>query len=371
MVGMFSLATAICTPIIMLTNMQLRIVLVTDAESQFCFGHYLSLRLTTTLVALATTSVISLSTGYDRQMAFVILIMGLAKSFDAISDIFHGLLQKHERMDYIAISKTIKGILSLLALSMLIWITKNIIWGLLGLTLIWLVILLAYDLPIAYSLLPFRVRANKDIWWRLLHLAFPLGIVMMLLSLKTSIPRYFIEHYLGREQLGYYSAMAYLVVAGNILVRALGQSAMPRLARHFAFGERQDFTKLLLQLIAVGTTLGLLSVFGVILFGPHILTILYRPDYAQYADILAWIMLAGAIGYLASFLGYGMSAMRQFRIQVLLFTAVVITTAATCYFLVKPLGLLGAAIAVMAGAGVNLLGALIIVIHAWAKQSPA
>ena len=48
---------------------------------------------------------------------------------------------------------------------------------------------------------------------------------MMLSSLTTNIPRYFIEHYAGLEQLAYFSALIYILFAGNIVINALGQSA--------------------------------------------------------------------------------------------------------------------------------------------------
>jgi hypothetical protein len=53
----------------------------------------------------------------------------------------------------------------------------------------------------------------------------------------------------------------------------------------------------------MGATLG---IFGIILgkvAGREVLATLFRPEYAEHADLLPWIMGAGCINYLAQYLG--------------------------------------------------------------------
>ena len=42
------------------------------------------------------------------------------------------------------------------------------------------------------------------------------------MSLNANMPRYFIEHYMVEGALGYFAAMAYIFVAGNTVMAALG-----------------------------------------------------------------------------------------------------------------------------------------------------
>src|SRR5437867_2722549 len=81
-----------------------------------------------------------------------------------------------------------------------------------------------------------RPRSSSGPIGRLAWLASPLAFVMMLGSLNTSPPRYFVERSLGEAQLGIFTAIAYLIVAGETVVGAMGQSAGPRLARYYAQG---------------------------------------------------------------------------------------------------------------------------------------
>src|ERR1700722_789398 len=54
LVGQFALGLAVTAPVIMLSNLQLRGVLATDAREEHTFSDYLELRLVTTGLALLT-----------------------------------------------------------------------------------------------------------------------------------------------------------------------------------------------------------------------------------------------------------------------------------------------------------------------------
>jgi O-antigen/teichoic acid export membrane protein len=187
---------------------------------------------------------------------------------------------------------------------------------------------------------------------------------MMLISLNANIPRYFIEHYLGTEQLGIFAAMACFMVAGNTIAGALGQSASPKLARLYGEGQIGAFRALLMKLVGIGALLGgggfLVSVFA----GREVLTIFYTPQFAERADVFAWLMGAAAVSYIASFLGYAMTAARYFRVQTPLMASVTLCSALACFWLVPETSLSGAAWAILTSALVLLLGSCFVVMHA-------
>ncbi len=186
--------------------------------------------------------------------------------------------------------------------------------------------------------------------WSLLRLALPLGVVMLLLALYANIPRYFIQHYMGEESLGAYSAMAYAMVAVTGVAEALGHSATPRLSRYFAGGQIARFRSLLMKLLGFGIALGAAAIATVSLGGSRILTLLYRPQYAEHTDVFVWLTVAAALTCVAWMLNFGLTATRHFKIQVPMFAAVLLTTAAGCYLLVPTMGMRGAAVSLALGA---------------------
>ena len=408
-VGQFTLGLAVTAPIVMLTNLQLRSVQATDAKHQYLFGDYLGLRLIGTLLALLLIGGITLNAGYRWETSLVVFTIGVAKGFESISDVFYGLIQQHERMDRIAISMMIKGPLSLVLLGAGLYFTGSVLWGTVGLVIAWAFVLFAYDIRSgslllgreASSLLPPTLKRgatqtktacavygskggmqskipnslyprwhlktlNKLVW-----LSLPLGLVMMLIALNGNIPQYFIEHYWGEGELGVFAAIAYLMVAGNMVVNALGQSASPRLAKYYAAGNRRAFRSLLVKLVGIGAILGVGAILVALVAGREILTLLYSPEYAQQKDLFVWLMVAAGLGYISSFLGYGMTAARYFRIQIPLFAAATGTSAIACLWLIPIMGSLGAAIALILAAIVQAIFSLGVIVYALHKIPPS
>ena len=126
------------------------------------------------------------------------------------------------------------------------------------------------------------------------------------------------------------------------------QAAAARLARYYIEDLRQ-FRKLLLQLVAIAAANGVIGVLAAVLFGRQFLTIMYRPEYAMYPSVFAWLMVAAGVSYIASAVGYGLSAARKFDVQCLVYICVALATTVACVFLVPKYGLLGAAWALMTG----------------------
>ncbi|AFY54697.1 membrane protein involved in the export of O-antigen and teichoic acid [Rivularia sp. PCC 7116] len=378
MVGQFTLGLAITAPIVLLTNLQLRGVQVTDTKQEYLFSDYFGLRIISTGLALLLIAIITYLAGYSRETSLVILVIGLAKAVESISDVFHGLIQQQERMDRIAISLMIKGPLSLLFLCIGVYLSKSVFWGGLGLVFAWTIVLIAYDIRSVNFILrrfhkenikglTIKPRWHLETLRKLVWLCLPLGFVMMLISLNTNIPRYFIEQYLGERELGIYAALAYLIVAGNMVVKSLGQSASPKLAKYYATGNSKGFRRLLLQLVGIAIILGSAGFIAAVFAGKQILTLLYQYQYAQYTNLFVLLMVAGGMNYISSFLGYGITSARYFRIQMPLFLAVTTTSAIACLWLLPKFGLLGAAFALVISSFVQIACSLGVIVHALSK----
>lgn len=371
MVGQFALGLAITAPIILFSNLSLRSVQSTDALREYHFGEYLALRLTTSLLALGVISGIAFGVGDARETSWIVLLLGLAKALESLSDVFYGLFQQYERMDRIAYSLLGRGCLGLALFGLGIYLTDSVLGGIVGLVVAWGLILVVYDVPSGALVLNLTSRfgAWQPIWntqklLRLAKRALPLGFTMMLISLNANIPRYFIQGYSGERELGFFAAMAYLMVAGTTVVNALGQSASPRLADYYAKDNVPLFRQLLLKLMGIGIFLGIAGVLLSWIAGQEILTLLYRQEYATFSDALVWLTVATGISYIASFLGYAMTAAHYYRIQPLILIVTVASSALFCFLLVPAYGILGAVWAIGLASILQALGSLGCVVRA-------
>ncbi len=373
-VGQYALGLAIALPVLMFTHLQLRSLLAGDVRRQTPFAHYLTFRLLSTLAGLAVIVAIPLWLNLRPQAAQVVWMVGVAQSIESISEIFHARLQLHERMDRIAASLLLRGLLGLAAMAAGVMATGSVVWGLAGLAAVRLLMLIGFDVHPATQGSKAAAGARETVRLQavwdakalrdLCAAALPLGLIGLLVSLQSNIPRYFIQAGLGERELGIFSAIGFLLSSGSLVIGSLGQSAFTRFALYYAEQRRREFGALVKKLLGFAVLLGLGGVAVAWVAGRPILTSLFRPEYAERAPLLVWLMIAAAVGYLGQILGYAMTAARLVTPQVPLFalTAAVVTVAS--YLLVPAWGLAGGVAALLVAAVVQLAGSAAILFRA-------
>jgi O-antigen/teichoic acid export membrane protein len=365
MVGQFSLGLAIATPVLMFTNLHLRAVQATDATRLYSFTEYLRLRLCMTAAAMLVITGIARFGHYERQTAMVILAVAAAKAIETFSDIHYGLFQLNDRLDQTGRSLMLRGVLSVIALTVGLALTRSVIWGCAALALVGLVALMFFDVrrgrrlaPASKRLIcwprPRRVRGLRR-QWNLMQLALPLGIVTTLASLNLAMPRYFIHVWMGEHQLGIFSAMAYTTVAMTLVSDSLGHCSIPRMSRLYAGGQMAEFRWLLVRLLAVGAALGVSGLLVARLLGERLLALLYGPEYAAQSRVLLLLILAMAIQCVACMFTSAILSARHFRLQLPIYGLSMGTGALACWFWVPAWGLTGGAAAMVVASVVHLI----------------
>ncbi len=370
MVGRFSLAFAITAPISMFANLNLRAVFATDAKNKHTFGDYFTLRIIMQLAGLCVLMLFMSFSNYAVPVFVLVVLVAIAKLFESVSDVLFGFMQKNERMDIISVSLTFKSVLSLTGLGLAMYAKNDIIWGTAGILIAWLLVLLFYDIPHAYKMYKSSTVYTDESQSVLKHmfltvdkttintlalLSLPLGITFLFTSLMNNVPRYFIEQTLGERILGIYSAMVYIIFVGIRVITALGESATPRLAKHFALYEFDKFKKLLSKMILFGIATGIIGIIVAITCGKTVLSLLYRSEYAEHSNIFIWLMTTAAIMYVSIFLEYGMNAVRKFKIQPYIIFSSLTAVTLICWIAIPRIGMLGAVFAVAVGYLIQLL----------------
>ena len=369
MIGQIALAMAVCAPVSFLANLGLRSALVTDAKHEYRFGDYFGLRIVTSLVAIGGIAALVAVAGFEARTALVVLVWAVGKLFESLSDVFHALFQQQERMDRIAVAMMLRGPLVLAFLAVGVALTGNILWGIAGFPLVMAATLFCYDLPTGRRTVNtspagcqerpreeatpgdgVRPRWHAPTMIRLARLTWPLGLVAMMISLFPNVPRYVVDYHLGKHALGVFASIAFLAIAGTMVVSALGQSASPRLAKHYAAGNLAGFCRLLGKLLGLVACLGAGLVVLMALFGGPILRLFYGPEFARYADLSVWLMLSATMMFLGAPLGRAVDAMRRFKTHMAIRGVGIVVMAALLPGFVGTYGLKGAAAAMLISA---------------------
>jgi len=361
MVGRYSLAAAVATPLFMFANMQLAVVQATDTERTYAFSEYRWTRCLTSTLAFLAVAIIGLLV-YEGERSLAVAAFGLLRAVESLSDVHYGLFQQRERMDLVARSLILRGLLSLAFLAVSFAVTRSVAVAVGSAAVASTLSLLSFDRRAARSVLagwtppstllgaersdgrPTRARLAT-----LAGMALPLGLVMMMVSLESNGPRLIIGNRGGEVLLGIFAAVLSLSAAGGAIMGSLAQAALPRLARFHATGRRSDFNVVLSQLLGVAALLGLLGVAVAATFGKEILALFFTAEYAEHQRLLVLLMGAATVQFVATGLGAAVSAMRRFTVQLWIHVGAVAILLPACWVLLGRFGLTGVAWAVLAG----------------------
>ena len=377
--GQYALALSIITPISTASALQLRAVQVSAVKDESSFADYMLLRLVTNLLALLFLVLLA-ALGFIPQHLFPLtLLLGCSQAVLLVKDVYQGVMQKRERMDFVSISLILQGGASLVAAIAVAFWTHNMLLVVLGMLVARLLALFIYDVPRTWALvadfepllsLPMIRRASSpQRLFSLARMAFPLGIVTLLLSLYSNIPRYFLADF-GEAAVGFFAAVASLMSLQEWVISALGQSAARRLALYHAT-DMNGYVRLLERLIAIGVVVGTVWVVMAVAFGRPLLTLFFRPEYARFVDVFVWLMVARLVLNAQSFMGYGMTAARLFSVQVWIVGLMLVSLFVSAWLLIPTWAGLGAAWAMLISACLSLVATSIVMIKKLGSRETA
>lgn len=319
--GQLAYALAVTGPIVVFAQLNMRGFMATDAALQFRMVDYRRAQQLSLTVAMGVIVAVALTCD-SAALAMTILLVGLYKAVESLSNIYYGAQQRLERMREIALSVAAHGVTAVLAMGAVLAVGGDVVVGAAAILLLWSFLLLGFDARQGQRVDP--SRPNVDATWALRGLAawkvivacFPLGLVMALLALRINIPTYFLQSHAGSSTVGYFSAVAYFLVAGNMFTGSLLQAAAPRLAKLSHDGRVQDALRLFLRLGLVAGGIGLVGIVFAVVLGEPLLGAIYGPAFAELRPVLIWIMVGAAFMYLSQWWALALTVTRRFRVQI-------------------------------------------------------
>jgi O-antigen/teichoic acid export membrane protein len=371
LVADWALAMAIASPLMIFSNLKLRQVLATDAKREFPIGVYLATRMCTLGLAVLVLVLGALLGPFEAGFRPVLIGVTIAKAGEAMSDLSNGLFIKSEELKWMARSQFMRGVVLMAAILLGVGVANSLAYGMCMLAFGWWCVA-ALDHHKARQLAP-----EEEPWWpefnlgrvlSVVRVAIPLGLVTMFGNLQRHVPRYFLEIFVSHHAVGIYSGLAYLMAAGNMVMQAVCQATIPRLAKYYAGGNRAAFLWLLARMVALGLTMGAVALVATMAIGGPVLNLIFGPEFAEHVDVLVLIAIAAAISWAYVNVGTAINAMRQYWIQfpIHLCNLAVVTVAG--FFLIRAYGLHGAAMALICSAvAVLVLNSIVV---AWAINQP-
>ena len=125
--GIFSFAYATAGIINYFALYSGRTYQISNTDKNYTDSLFIVTRYLTALFALFISTVFVIIMGYSLYKALIILLLCMVKCFEAISDVYYGILQKNSKLFVAGKSMTYKSLFSIIGFIVIDFISRNLL----------------------------------------------------------------------------------------------------------------------------------------------------------------------------------------------------------------------------------------------------
>lgn len=363
-VGALTLASAIVTPLFFLTSMGMNEVHTVDDFDRFTRADYVALRFFAGIVAIGLTILVVVFFQGDesRLVQLTAIAFSLVRFFGAQSSLIHGVFQRDERLNFVAVSTIGRGSIGLVVFATTFWLTRNLPLALLCEAVAWFfsyfvvdrALLVRMNAQTQFAQLR-QVRARTILalaWWVL-----PIGVALWMTRASASVPPMVLARYTDLAAVGLFGTLAYVHSALSMAVGPMGTASAARLRKYYREGRARKFSRLTCNLALFAGLIGLCAVaFGWFL-GDVALGLVFGDTYRN-AELFTIILLGTAVSIIGMQLLTAVTAAQAFNHRLLSSALGLVAAMIAALVLIPSHGVYGAGWAMVVMAVVRLIFAL-------------
>ena len=310
--GMFSMAFVTATLLMIIANFGVRTYQISDLSEKHSFNDYQIHRWITCVLMVFVGVAYCAFRGYGEEMFYLSMGVYIYKMVDGLADVYEGRLQQADKLYLAGVSQTLRSIFALVAFSLLLLITKNMVAACIAMAIGAIISFVVITFPLSLLETPKSKRWSVSSIGVLFKNCFPLFIALFLYALIDNMPKFVMEGTLSYDNQLYFNAL-YFPAQGILLTAQLIYKPMlVRMAEVWhdpAKRKRFDLIVIGMFVLIVGITVVNVIVMGWI--GIPIMSILYGLDFEQFRGLMYIMLAAGGITATIDFLYQTITVLRR------------------------------------------------------------
>ncbi len=317
---------------------------VSDVKNKYSSGTYFYSRIITIGLSLIGCIVYILVIPYSVEQRACIITYFIVKAVEAIFDCFSGMFQKNWRLDIAGKSMLIRGAITLLSFSVVLYITQNMFLTLIVVAVLTALAIIAYDLPRVRDLESLKFDFKSKVVIELLIECLPLVIYSSLSTSIASIPRLYMERIMGNDILAIYGAVATPVLIIQVGATYIFNPFVTLFAEKYNNDDIKGFLKILGKCMVAVCVISVIGLIGGALVGEWGLNLLYGAKVAEHVELLIPLIICTIITAVSWLFCGVLTVIRGFKGLVLSNLAAVLTSLVLSPILLKAMGMQGASL---------------------------
>lgn len=290
--GILSFAMTIGNMFTAVGTYNMRTYQVSDIKGKYSQRNYVGFRMLTLIIGVILLGIYSIVVSPDSLTLIAVFAYLLFKVDESFCDVLYGVDQRGERMDYIGISQFIRGVLVVLAFSLGLYLSQNIILAILAMYPAGLLVTIVYDIPHARRMDDIRPQLKKEQAKSLLTECLPIVLEILFLGMIVSVARQYYANAYGAERLGIYAAVATPAVLIQAAARFLYAPALVPLSEKWNDSPKESFLPFFRKTLLVMAGFIIVGVAVLAWAGPILLNLVYGQKIEGYTYLFTNVLIS-------------------------------------------------------------------------------
>ena len=314
---------------------------VTETNKKISDNDFLYHRFICSIITILMTIVIAFIYKYTGIKLVLLIILSISKIIEALSDVYHGFMQKNNRLDIVGKSLLIRTVCSVILFVIIEVFTKNVI-----LASCLIIVCNLMSLIFIYYKYGNMYKINNKLCMKSIKNIFVCGFFTFSITLISNflynIPRYGIDKYLNNNLQAIYGIIVMPATIIMLVNQFIIQPLITILKSSYEEKNKKQFLKYIKKIILVTLIVGLVAIICGYFVGIPILELLYNIKLKKYVLSLI-IIIAGACLYtISSIFSNALIVVRKTRIQFYIYIIVTVLSYIISDLIIRMYGFNGA-----------------------------
>lgn len=339
--GIWSYAFAIACTSVTLASFGGRTYQVTDAKNQISSFTYISARYMTVLITFVLILCFVLIKDFSLNKALILIFLCLFKFCEELSDVYYGVLQKHEKLYIVGKSMFFKSLLNMILFLIGIYIFKNLLLSVVLIFINNFLFIYLYDRKKALKYEKVKPEFNKNFYIKYFKDNLVICLFLFLSVYLVNCPKYVMETYLSNELQGIYNILVLPATAVSLIGSFIINPLLVSISKDFANNKIKNIKKVSNKIILVLLLFGLMGCIGGYLLGGPVLKLIYDFNIESYMFGFILIIIGCTFYTISTVLCSILITTRKLVSQLIFNVILAIISYVLCVVLIKQYSILG------------------------------
>lgn len=322
-----------------------RIYQVTELNKLLSDKDFIVSRIITSILMMIFLVIFCIIKQYDMQKSIIFFLLTFYKALEAFSDVVYGVLQKHDKLDKVGKLLLGKSLFSIILFLLVDITTKNIIFSVLSMIIIYILIIIFYDFRKANVHIDYKIKTNIKNVFSILKKGFFVFAISFLGMYVLNAPKYSIDTYLASDIQTIFGIIVMPATVVGLVAQFLIHPYLNKILALYESRNLKEFKKIILKLLLLVVGFGIISALLGYLIGTQVLGIIYGLDLSMYKVSLAVIIISATLYTIGTIYSSVLTTVRETLCQFIIYIIVSIGAYILSTVFTKIYGINGAVIA--------------------------